>query len=205
MQRFLAWVCSWMIRLPGYTLRVTVDDYAGVMNNPTHPPIIAAFWHNRTALMPLFYERYCKGRTAVMFISRSRDGQFVTDAASFFGIKAVRGSSSRFGSSAALAAIRASHYPRLDLAITPDGPRGPRYQIRPGLIRLAQLTQRPIIAVTYQLAWKYQLKSWDRFQIPLPFSTCHLRSSTPIFVPEEATDAELEEIYKQVTEALGGD
>ena len=85
MKRFLAWLCAWMVRLPGYTLRVTTEDRAGIMYQPDHAPMIIAFWHNRTMLMPFFYERYSPGRTIVMFISRSRDGQFVTDAASFFG------------------------------------------------------------------------------------------------------------------------
>jgi len=205
MKRFIVWLCVWLIRVPGYTLRMTVEDHADVVDRPDHPPVIVAFWHNRTALMPLFYERYCRNRTVLTFISRSRDGQFITDVASHFGIKAVRGSSSRHGSTATLAAIRASDDPRLDIAITPDGPRGPRYQIHPGLIRIAQLTQRPIVAVQYKLGWKVELNSWDRFQIPLPFSTCHLIASSPIFVPEEATDAELAKISEQVTQALGGD
>ena len=205
MKRFLVWLCAWLIRLPGYTLRVTIEDRAGVANQPDHPPVIIAFWHNRTALMPVFYERFGGGRTALTFISRSRDGQYITDVAAHFGIKAVRGSSSRHGMSATLAAVHAADDPHLDIAITPDGPRGPRYQIRPGLIRLAQMTKRPIVAVTFKLGWRIELNSWDRFQIPIPFSTCHLVTSAPIFVPEEATDAELAKINEQVTEALGGD
>ena len=203
--KFLAWLCAWLVRLPGYTLRMTTEDHAEILYKPDHPPVIVAFWHNRLAMMPFFYERYAKGRSVVMFISRSKDGQFVTDVASFFGVKAVRGSSSKFGSSAALAAIRASEDPRTDVAITPDGPRGPRYQIHAGLIRIAQMTQRPIIGVNYKLTWKHELNSWYRFQIPIPFSACHLTISEPIFVPEEVTDAELAEIQTRVTQALGGD
>jgi lysophospholipid acyltransferase (LPLAT)-like uncharacterized protein len=205
MKRFLAWLCTWLIRVPGYTLRMSLDDRGETFNRADRPPIIAAFWHNRTALMALFYERYCPNRTVVTFISRSRDGQFMTDVASFFGIKAVRGSSSRHGAAALLGAVRASEDPHVDIAITPDGPRGPRYQVQPGLIRLAQLTQRPIVAITYRLPWKIELKSWDRFHVPLPFSACHLTTSEPIFVPREATEAELEVIVGRITEALGGD
>jgi len=205
MKRFLAWFSSLVIHLIGSTLRTTVEDRAGIVDQPEHAPVIIAFWHNRTALMAYFYEHYCRGRIALTFISRSRDGQFMTDVAARFGIKAVRGSSSRHGTSAMLAAIRAASDQNVDLVITPDGPRGPRYQIRPGLIRLAQATQRPIVAVTYQLKWKLLLSSWDRFYVPLPFSTCHLITGEPIFVPENATEAELVAISEQVTEALGGD
>ena len=205
MKRFLAWFSSLVIHLIGSTLRMTVEDRGSILDQPEHPPVIIAFWHNRTALMAFFYERYCRGRTALTFISRSRDGQFMADVAARFGIKAVRGSSSRHGTSAMLTAIRAASDQHVDLVITPDGPRGPRYRVQPGLLRLAQATQRPIVAVTYQLKWKRELKSWDRFHVPLPFSTCHLLTGEPIFVPENASDAELAAISARVTEALGGD
>ncbi len=205
MKRFSAWLSSLVIHLIGWTLRMTVEDRGGILDQPGHPPVIIAFWHNRTALMAYFYERYCRGRTALTFISRSRDGQFITDVAARFGIKAVRGSTSRHGTSAMLSAIRAASDQNVDLVITPDGPRGPRYQIQPGLIRLAQATQRPIVAVTYRLEWKRELDSWDRFHVPLPFSACRLITGDPIFVPEDASEAELAAIRARVTEALGGD
>jgi len=205
MKRFPAWFSSRVIRLVGSTLRMTVEDRGGIFDQPDRSPVIAAFWHNRTALMAFFYERYCRGRIVLAFISRSRDGQFIADVAAQFGVKAIRGSSSRHGTSAMLAAIRAAGDQHTDLAITPDGPRGPRYQIQPGLIRLAQATRRPIVAVTYQLKWKRLLNSWDRFQVPLPFSRCRLITGEPIFVPENASDAELAAISVRISEALGGD
>jgi lysophospholipid acyltransferase (LPLAT)-like uncharacterized protein len=205
MKYFLAWLSSLVIHFVGSTLRMTVEDRGNILDQPEHPPVIIAFWHNRTALMAYFYEHYCEHRTALTFISRSRDGQFMTDVAARFGIKAVRGSSSKHGVSATLTAIRAADDEKIDLVITPDGPRGPRYTIRPGLIRLAQATQRPIVAVTYELSWKHQLKSWDRFHVPLPFARCRLITSERIMVPENATDEELAKISEQVTQVLGGD
>ena len=205
MNRFLAWLSSLLIHLIGASLRMTVEDRGNILDQPEHPPVIIAFWHNRTALMAYFYEHYCRGRTALTFISRSRDGQFMTDVAALFGIKAVRGSSSRHGISATLAAIRASTDDKVDLVITPDGPRGPRYEIQPGLIRLAQATQRPIVAVTYELKWKWELRSWDRFHVPLPFSICRLRTGEAIRVPESAREAELAAIEDRLKSALGGD
>jgi lysophospholipid acyltransferase (LPLAT)-like uncharacterized protein len=205
MKRFLAWLSSTVIHFIGWSLRVTVEDRGGILDQPDHPPVIIAFWHNRTALMAFFYEHYCQGRTAKTFISRSRDGQFMTDVAARFGIQAVRGSSSRGGTSAMLAAVRAACDDKVDLVITPDGPRGPRYQLQPGILRLAQSTHRPIVAVTYRLTWKRELRSWDRFHIPLPFSACHLMTSEPILVPEGASEEQLETIAVRVEEGLGGD
>jgi len=203
MKRLPAWLTFVVIRLIGATLRMTTDDRGGILNQPSHPPVIIAFWHNRTALMVYFYERYCRGRTFLTFISSSRDGQFITDVAARFGIKAVRGSSSRHGTSAMLAAIRAAADPQVDLVITPDGPRGPRYEIQPGLLRLARVTGRPIIAVTYHLKWKFRLSSWDRFHIPLPFSTCHLMTSDPVCISPDASDAEMAGMETRLTELLG--
>jgi lysophospholipid acyltransferase (LPLAT)-like uncharacterized protein len=205
MRKFLVWFSAALIRLVGSTLRVAEDDGANILRRPDHPPLIYAFWHNRVGLIPYFYERDGSGRSLFVFISLSRDGQFITDVAERFGVKAVRGSSSRKGTKAALEAVRAARDPHADIAITPDGPRGPRYQIQPGLLRLAQATGRPIVAVTYHLKWKRELRSWDRFQVPLPFSPCTLVTRGPITVPEDATDEELVAINAKVAEALGLD
>jgi lysophospholipid acyltransferase (LPLAT)-like uncharacterized protein len=205
MKKFLPWLCEWVIRLLVFTLRIKIEDRGGILDKPDHPPIVLAFWHNRLFLMPPFWERYCRGRSCRTFISRSRDGQFITDVAARFGVQATRGSSSRHGITAALTAIRAAHDDRLDIVITPDGPRGPCYEIQPGVLRLAQATQRPIVTITTSLGWKMRLKSWDRFQIPLPFSTCRLITEGPISVPENATEADLAAIGARVKEALGGD
>jgi lysophospholipid acyltransferase (LPLAT)-like uncharacterized protein len=205
MKKLLPLFCEWVIRLLVFTLRIKLEDRGGILDKPDHPPVVLAFWHNRVLLMAPFWERYCRGRVSMTFISRSRDGQFMTDVAARFGVQATRGSSSRHGMAAALAAIRAAHNDRLDIVITPDGPRGPCYEIQPGILRLAQATQRPIVTITTSLGWKMTLKSWDRFQIPLPFSTCRLITEGPILVPENATETDLIEIGARVEKALGGD
>jgi lysophospholipid acyltransferase (LPLAT)-like uncharacterized protein len=203
MKKLLPRFAALVIRAIAATLRVTTDDGGGILYKPDHPPVIHAFWHNRMFLAAPFYERYCRGRTSYTFISRSRDGQFITDVARFFGTQAVRGSSSRHGMSAALAALRKASDARADIVITPDGPRGPRYQVQPGVLRLAQATGRPIVAVDIQLGWKIELKSWDRFQIPLPFSRCHLVLSEPIRVPPVAGEEELKILGERLAKALG--
>jgi len=116
MKHFVVWLSSLVIRLVGSTLRMTLDDCGHVLNHPDHPPVIVAFWHNRTALIAFFHERYCRGRAILTFISRSRDGQFIADVAARFGVKAVRGSSSRHGTAAMLGAVRASTSPSLPTA-----------------------------------------------------------------------------------------
>ena len=205
MKRFLAALGALLIQAITVTLRVTRVDRGGILNRPDRPAAILVFWHNRLFLMAPFYHRYCRSHAALALISRSRDGQFISDIAAWFKIRSARGSTSRHGTSAALAAMHAARDQKLDLVVTPDGPRGPRYRVQPGVLRLAQATGRPIVTVTTNLGWKWVLKSWDRFQVPLPFSRCELVSGEPIFVPPDATEEDLEKLAARVAESLGGD
>jgi hypothetical protein len=85
-----------------------------------------------------------------------------------------------------------------DLGITPDGPRGPCYKVQEGVISTAQLTGLPIVPASYHLNWKIRLKSWDRFQVPLPFARCEVSVGKIMRVPREATDAERESLRQQL-------
>jgi lysophospholipid acyltransferase (LPLAT)-like uncharacterized protein len=89
-----------------------------------------------------------------------------------------------------------------DLAITPDGPRGPCYVVQHGVMSLAQLTGLPIIPCSYSLNWKIRVKSWDRFQIPLPFSRCDVVLAPAIRVPRETTDAQREVLRQRLEASL---
>ncbi len=88
------------------------------------------------------------------------------------------------------------------LVMLPDGPRGPVYQIQEGIIYLAQLTGRPIIPISNFARWKIRLRSWDRFQIPLPFARCHAYHGEAIWVPREATEAQRDQIRARLEAAM---
>src|SRR5208283_4835647 len=113
----------------------------------------------------------------------------------------VRGSSSRRGPQALLemATLAGLGY---DLAITPDGPRGPRYVVQDGVMSLAQVTGLPIVPFSFFARRKICLRSWDGFQIPLPFSRCEINVARPIRVPRDATDSERGELRRQLEQAL---
>ena len=89
-----------------------------------------------------------------------------------------------------------------NIAVTPDGPRGPRYVVQKGVIDLAQLTGLPIIPVTCNMRRKYCLKSWDRFQIPIPFSKCDLILNSAFRVPRDASEERREELRLELQEIL---
>jgi lysophospholipid acyltransferase (LPLAT)-like uncharacterized protein len=123
-----------------------------------------------------------------------------------FGVGAVRGSSSRNGSQAfrqLLVELKRNHS---SVSITPDGPRGPRYRVQMGSIALAKMSGLPIVPVQWESKRKWIIaRSWDRFQIPCPFTRVECRIGEPIYVPEDASEAFMEECRQRLERALGGD
>jgi lysophospholipid acyltransferase (LPLAT)-like uncharacterized protein len=204
-QRAIAWLVFAMIRTISATLRYRREDRSEFINVPTPGPAIYCVWHNRLALcMPAYFD-YVKKRNQTpglaAMVSASKDGGFLAGILECFSVQPVRGSSSRRGPQALLELTTwAGH--GYDLAITPDGPRGPVYVVQEGVMSLAQLTGLPIVPVSYSVNWKIRLKSWDRFQIPLPFSRCEMIYAKAIFVPREATDAEREQLRLQLETEL---
>jgi lysophospholipid acyltransferase (LPLAT)-like uncharacterized protein len=155
------------------TCRASVRDDSGLIRSERPTPIIFALWHNRLALSMDVWQRHVRvhsgKRGLVALISASRDGALLTQVLRSFGGRAVRGSSSRRGSQALLE-LTGWIDKGFHVAMTPDGPRGPRYAVQDGVISLAHLTGAPIVPVGINIRWKKTLRSWDRFHVPLPFS-----------------------------------
>ncbi|MDR1191818.1 MAG: lysophospholipid acyltransferase family protein [Verrucomicrobiales bacterium] len=191
----------WLIRLLGATLRMTVSDPAGILQNCRRDPLLLAFWHNRLVMLPWLYREYFKSDLPCkVMISASRDGQLITDIIKPFGIGAVRGSSSRHAIRAMKEMARELAGGQLVLGLTPDGPRGPVYQVQPGIIHLAAHSGLPIVPVTYHLAWQWRTRSWDQMPVPLPFTRCELVIGEPLYV---AADADFEAAAKELARRLG--
>lgn len=148
---------------------------------------IVAFWHNRVLMMPRAYA----GKAICIMNSRSRDGEIATRVLARFGIASVRGSTTRGGAAGFLQLVNA-HRRGMDLAVVPDGPRGPRYVAKAGAIHLARVTGAPLFAVSCAAARHRQLRSWDRLVVPLPFSRVVFTIGEPLLVPRDAGDAEVE-------------
>ena len=130
-------------------------------------------------------------------VSASKDGGMLARILEHFHVEPVRGSSSRRGPQALRELITWGER-GYDLAITPDGPRGPRYHVQEGVVSTAQITGLVIVPVSYRLNWKLQLKSWDRFQVPLPFARCEITVGRVMRVPREATSVERETLRQQL-------
>ena len=204
-QRLGAWLVFALVRTVSATMRYQWIDRSGCFDDGPAGPAIYCAWHNRLALCMIEYYGYVKKRNQTpglaALVSASRDGGFLAGILECFGVHPVRGSSSRRGPQALLELTGWAER-GYDLAITPDGPRGPRYVVQEGIIGLAQVTGFPIIPASYHLSWKVQAKSWDRFQIPLPFSRCEMVFGKPIRVPREASDAEREALRQQLEQTL---
>jgi hypothetical protein len=203
-QRVLAWVVATGMRLLAATLRYRVNGGRGPARLPDEP-VIFALWHNRLGLCMKVYESFVRPDLQhdhlAALISASKDGALLAAILQQFGVQPVRGSSSRRGAQALLELTSWAER-GFDLAVTPDGPRGPRYVVQEGVIALAQITGLPIVPYSCQIDWKIRVQSWDRFEIPLPFSRCEMTFSEPIHVPRAATEVERAQWREQLQNVL---
>ncbi len=186
------------------TIRLRFDDRIGFTTGRYEKPVIMCFWHNRILGITLCHLRcYPHGRRAgvTVLTSPSRDGEIIAQVAQGFGMSAARGSSSRKGSQALLELIRRVESGG-DIAITPDGPRGPRYKLGPGAIFLAQTTGAVLAPVHAKFSRCFRMKTWDGFIIPWPFSTVSVTVDEMIPVPRELTNEAFETLRARLETQL---
>ncbi len=204
-RRLLAWLIYSLIRAISLTIRWRLHDPTDVLGRTANRPVIYCAWHNRLALAMPTWRRFFDGRRpdcrVAAIASASRDGSLVAEILRLFGAQPVRGSSSRRGLHAMIELVEFAKN-GFDLAITPDGPRGPLYSVQPGVVSLAQMTQLPILPMSYSLSRKVTIKSWDRFQIPLPFTRCEVQLGDLIEVPRSYRDKERAEVVERIRESM---
>lgn len=176
-------------------------DYRVAYHDPSVDPIkaewsgqkIYVFWHEYI-LFPLYLRGHCN---LAMLLSRHRDADLLTHVAKRLGFEFVRGSTTRGGASALRELLDRSG--RMNLTITPDGPRGPRRRLAPGPVYLAAKSGLPIVAMGFGYDRPWRLRSWDRFAIPRPFSRARACVSPELHIPPDLNRAGLEH-YRQVVE-----
>ena len=190
-----------LLQLWGRTLRYEIDDRAGIVGKSVTKNYIGALWHNRLLVFPLVLRRFFPERRGAALISASRDGDLLTDAVQRFGYDVIRGSSSRLGATAILqlGEVLASHG---DVVITPDGPRGPAYELGPGIIFLAQKTGALVAPVNMEYSSCWRIKSWDRFIVPRPFAKVRVIIGAPHRVRSTNTSQEFEAERLRLQDAM---
>ena len=189
----LGTLAGWSMKLLAATLRMEIRDECGIgSKGAAMPPVIYILWHNRFFTVPPAWSKLCGAhRKTVALTSASHDGAVVARAMAVFGLGAIRGSSSRRGV-AALVGLKRALMEGLDVCITPDGPRGPRYRIQPGVIKLAESSGAPIIPIHVRFSSAWRLKSWDRFVIPKPFSRVTVTFGPAIALPRGLDESAFE-------------
>ena len=190
-----------MLQLWARTLRYEIDDRAGIVGGPATENYIGALWHNRLLIFPLILRHFFPQRHGAALISASRDGDLLTDAVQRFGYDVVRGSSSRLGANAILQLAQVLASGR-DVVITPDGPRGPAYELGPGIIFLAQKTGAPVVSVNLEYSSCWRIKSWDRFIVPRPFAKVRMIIGTLHHVKSTSTPEEFEAERLRLQQAM---
>jgi hypothetical protein len=186
--RLIPFLGAGLIKLWSYTLRVRREGLEPVEDLLVRDErFILSFWHRRLFMMPLAYPFHRPGRGVAILSSDSRDGERSAATWRWFGIHAVRGTASDDGARALVRMIQAVKQ-GWDFGITPDGPRGPLMELKPGVTALARKTGAWIVPVSLAFDHAFKLHTWDRMVIPFPFATCTIRYGVPYQIPPKAED-----------------
>lgn len=189
----LGTLAGWVMRLYSRTFRLEVIHRSG-LDRPgaVAGPVVYCLWHDSIFVVPPAWSRTAgRHRQVVVLTSASKDGATLANAMKVFGLGAVRGSSSR-RAVAALVALRKTLREGTDICITPDGPRGPRHRFQAGALKLAESSGVPLIPIHARFSSCWELKTWDRFRIPKPFSKVTVIFDTALAVPPNLSETDFE-------------
>lgn len=200
---FLAWFCGMFMHGVRASWQVSgkrVDPEADALIQ-SGKPVIFALWHGR---MYCLLKAVPQNKVAIL-VSPSNDGDFITRMSEWLGFKHfIRGSQQRGAKHAAFGMYRAIKEQDLSVVFTVDGPRGPRYKVKPGIIRLASQTGAAIIPLGSSAAWllrKFE-KSWDHYHAPCFFTPILLVYGKPLYIPEDADDEQVKAYCEQLEAEL---
>jgi lysophospholipid acyltransferase (LPLAT)-like uncharacterized protein len=182
-RRVVLWPFGMLVRLWIYTLRIEVSP-EDLRNYTKHDePVAMVLWHNRLFLAALIYRRFRRSKPMYALVSASKDGAWLDAFFSLIGLSTVRGSSHRLGREAATALVEVLRA-GFDVGITPDGPKGPIYEFKPGALIVTRRTRTSILLIgaDFENAWRLH-RSWDWFYLPKPFSRVRMRCD---YIPASA-------------------
>ena len=159
-------------------------------------PCVVAFWHDE--MLPVW--KLFADRDAIALTSKSRDGGLLAELLVQWGYTVVRGSSSRHGKEALEELVNCAQ--RSTVLMTPDGPRGPRHEFKPGAVVAAHRAGVPLYLCMARARGVRLNKSWDRFLVPLPFASVDIVLSFPISIPEQAGREEISDAIRRCQNLL---
>jgi hypothetical protein len=188
-------------RLWARTIRLRVEDPHNVIGFVRNQPVIFAIWHNRLLMLPRVFDPSFPTRQSFGLISASRDGDLIATFIERSGYGTIRGSSSRKGV-LALRQLMDTLAANGNVLFTPDGPRGPVYEVSQGVIFLAQKSAAPIVPIHMEYSSCWRLKSWDRFVVPRPFATLRAIFGAPISIPSISDPEQFEAERRRLQNAM---
>jgi lysophospholipid acyltransferase (LPLAT)-like uncharacterized protein len=195
--RLVIFVGHWFIRLVGPTLRVCVSREEGAQESVGQRPLVLNFWH--AGIIPATY--LFRGLGIRVMSSNSYDGEYMGRIIHKFGFVAVKGSSSR-NAVRALLGLRRALKDGWSVAFSIDGPRGPRYQVKPGPVTLARSSGVPLSTFHIAVESAWVLKTWDKLIIPKPFSRVLMRFGKLIPIPADASEEDVERYQQELQDSL---
>lgn len=196
--RIVDLACYLLISVIGKTIRFEVEGWENFEQIEKDKKIpIYTFWHNRIFIGTYFF----RNRKIVVMTSQSFDGEYIARFIQRFGYGASRGSSTRGGIKALAEMIRIMKE-GLPTGFSVDGPKGPKYVVKSGVCLLAKKTGNPIIPFVLEAKNYWEINSWDKLQIPKPFTRVKVIINKPIYVSSEANDEEIENKRLEVQNSL---
>lgn len=200
LKRCCVYILSLFFRLWTRTLSIEIDpESESLLKAYKGQAKICALWHNRLFVAPTLFQRFFNDLPMYGLVSPSKDGAWLTELLHQLKIFAIRGSSKRGGHHALLEMIDAvrDHY---SVGITPDGPRGPQYAVKPGIALLAKETHAPIVLGGIYISSAWRVNSWDKFYIPRPFS--QIVFCVDVIPPEAYADMDCEQLRQLIEKTL---
>ncbi|VAY88325.1 Protein of unknown function DUF374 [hydrothermal vent metagenome] len=170
----LPYILSLFIRL----IYLTNKKIFHFPKNRPKKSFILAMWHGELLMQPLNYRMLKPNGQIKVIVSEHRDGEMIRKVVNLLGVGAIAGSSTRGGVKALIGAIKTIKQ-GIDVAITPDGPRGPRHEIADGIVIIAQKTGAQILTCSLKASKYWQFNSWDKFMVPKPFGEINFYISDP--------------------------
>jgi len=199
MKVVIGWLVAAYMTFVKYTTRWDVqrtEQIAEIHGNGKG--VIALVWHSRFMMLTAAWKK--KFQLPYVLISRSHEGDIVAHSSHFLGLKTIRGSTrktlsqkskNKGGAQAGRGIIEAIENGGC-IVVTPDGPRGPRQRVNAGPLRLARLTGAPLMPCTLAIKNRKEFSTWDKLILPLPFGRGTVLWGTPVYIPEDTSDAEIE-------------
>jgi lysophospholipid acyltransferase (LPLAT)-like uncharacterized protein len=192
---------AWLVRVLGRTWRFRAKNEEVVHRlRAAKQPIVFALWHGE--MLPLLF--YHRDQGVSVLISEHGDGELIARVARDYGYRTVRGSTSRGAARAILGLVRELKEGH-DLAITPDGPRGPARSFAPGAVIVSERGKAPIVPVVAHADSAWRMTSWDRFMIPKPFARVTLAYGDPITIDDDVSRSDDERVEDVRTRMLALD